>query len=203
MDKRTEETSVIPESLKYAGPMSRLARAFSGFRMASYASDVGEATRGTFPNQFVHSMYAVTVSYIFVDLYFRYKDNKHLSNNKCDSKMTELQKYMGYHTLWHAQASLLFPTVTIHSVVSLTKKLTANINWLNPKVKKFAPVGLSLALIPVIIKPLDELADKIMDCSYCKLTCYQPHDKHHNENHNEHYNGHRTEFIDSESSHEN
>lgn len=190
MDKRPEETSVIPESLKYAGPMSRLARAFSGFRMASYASDVGEATRGTFPNKFVHSMYAVTISYIFVDLYFRYKDNKHLSNNKqCDSKMTELQKYMGYHTLWHAQASLLFPTVTIHSVVSLTKKLTSNVNWLNPKVKKFAPVGLSLALIPVIIKPLDDIADKIMDCSYCKLTCYQPHDKHH------------TEFT--ESSHEN
>lgn len=144
MDKRPEETSVIPESLKYAGPMSRLARAFSGFRMASYASDVGEATRGTFPNQFVHSMYAVTISYIFVDLYFRYKDNKHLSNNKqCDSKMTEFQKYMGYHTLWHAQASLFFPTITIHSIVSSTKEFTANINWLNPKVKKFAPVVLS------------------------------------------------------------
>lgn len=169
-------SEVNNEILKYAGPMSRVMRALSGFRMASYASDVGEATRGTFPNIFVNAMYAVTLSYIGADLYYKYKDNQHLID---DNDLTRLNKYMGYHTLWHAQASLLFPTVTIHSIVGLTRKCTRNLLWINPVVKRCLPVAFSLAVIPFIINPLDTLADTIMGCTYCRWTKHQPEKRNH------------------------
>ncbi|QGR54290.1 mitochondrial 18 kda-like protein [Moumouvirus maliensis] len=176
----------VSETIKYAAPFTRVFRSLAGFRMASYASDVGEATRGTFPNIFVNLMYGVTVSYIGADLYFRYRDNAHLNqtveenSDKCTGPtMTPLQKYMGYHTLWHLQASLLFPTMTIHTIVNMSKRATDKINFIKPSIRRFVPAALSLAIIPFIIHPLDRLADQIMKHTYCAHTGFQPEEHHH------------------------
>nr|WBF70407.1 hypothetical protein [Megavirus caiporensis] len=176
----------IPEEIKYVGPFTRALRVISGIRQLSYASDLGEATRGTFPNAFIKAMYGVTITYIGADLYFRYLANKHMaqtaesSGAKCQVLgITPLQRYMGYHTLWHLQASLLFPTITIHSVVSLTRKLTNKYNWPKSGIKRFMPALISLAIIPAIIHPLDDLADKIMLHTYCAHTGFQPEPRNH------------------------
>ncbi len=177
----------LPEEAKYVGPFTRALRVVSGIRPLSYASDVGEATRGTFPNAFIKAMYGVTITYISADLYFRYLANKHMAQTTESSSdarcqvlgITPLQRYMGYHTLWHLQASLLFPTVTIHSVVSLTRKLTNKYNWPKSGIRRFMPALFSLAIIPAIIHPLDDLADKIMFHTYCAHTGFQPEPRKH------------------------
>ncbi|AZL90003.1 hypothetical protein QKC54_gp0855 [Megavirus baoshan] len=185
----------LPEEVKYVGPLTRALRVIAGFRPASYASDLAEATRGTlcekkygiFPNAFIKAMYGVTITYIGADLYFRYLANKHMaqttetsSDTRCQVLgITPLQRYMGYHTLWHLQASLLFPTVTIHSVVSLTRKLTNKYNWPKSGIRRFMPALFSLAIIPAIIHPLDDLADKIMFHTYCAHTGFQPEPRNH------------------------
>lgn len=160
MSEQVEQhTSGNSEALKYSGPVSRAMRVFSGLRMASYASDVGEATRGTLPGFFVNAMYAVTIGYIGTDLYFKYNDNR---------ARKDLKHYMGYHTLWHTQASLLFPSLTIHTIVGATKKITPRINWMNARYKKWMPAGIALASIPFLIHPLDHLADFTMRHTYCR-----------------------------------
>ncbi|AGF84940.1 18 kDa protein [Moumouvirus goulette] len=174
----------VSETIKYAAPFTRVLRSLAGFRMASYASDVGEATRGTFPNVFVNLMYGVTVSYIGTDLYFRYRDNQHLNqtnqNNNCTGpSMTPLHRYMGYHTLWHLQASLLFPTMTIHTIVNMTKRATDKMNFIKPNIRRFVPAAVSLAVIPFIIHPLDKLADNIMKYTYCAHTGFEPEENKH------------------------
>ncbi|ANB50946.1 hypothetical protein [Powai lake megavirus] len=185
----------IPEEIKYVGPFTRALRVISGIRSLSYASDFAEATRGTlcekkygiFPNAFIKTMYGVTMTYIGADLYFRYLANKHMAQTDESSSdarcqvlgITPLQRYMGYHTLWHLQASLLFPTITIHSVVSLTRKLTNKYNWPKSGIRRFMPALFSLAIIPAIIHPLDDLADKIMFHTYCAHTGFQPEPRNH------------------------
>ncbi|XWV25559.1 hypothetical protein QJ856_gp0195 [Tupanvirus deep ocean] len=178
MDNNKES---VPESFKYAASLSRALRALSGFRMASYASDVGEATRGTFPNIFVNAMYAVTVSYIGSDLYFKWRDNKHLRVLPKDENntLTPFQKYMGYHTLWHAQASLLFPTMTIHTIVNLVRNSSKKMTWINPRITKFLPAGVALASIPLLIEPLDKLADTTMKYTYCQYFDFEPEERKH------------------------
>ncbi|BCS83529.1 mitochondrial 18 KDa protein [Cotonvirus japonicus] len=179
-DNQSDYSDNVPESFKYAGPISRGFRMLSGSRPLSYASEVGEAARGTFHINFVKTMYGMTFLYIGSDLYFKYKDFNSSSNDLNSTNfMTPIQKYMGYHTLWHAQASLLFPSMTIHTFVNLTRKTIPKISWINPKVGKFLPAALSLAIIPAIIKPLDMLADGIMKHSYCKIVDFDAPESHH------------------------
>ncbi|XWV26898.1 mitochondrial 18 KDa protein [Tupanvirus soda lake] len=178
MDNNKES---IPEGFKYAASLSRAFRAFSGFRMASYASDVGEATRGTLPGIFVNTMYAVTISYIGSDLYFKWRDNKQLRTlpKEENNALTPFQKYMGYHTLWHTQASLLFPTMTIHTIVNLVRESSKKLSWINPKVNRFLPAGIALASIPFLIEPLDKLADITMKYTYCQYLDFKPEERKH------------------------
>ena len=176
----------IPESFKYAGAISRVMRTLASFRLASYASDVGEATRGALPNIFINAMYGITFGYIGLDLYLKYNDNKFklLSQPKSETSNTlinptPLQKYMGYHTLWHTQASLLFPTVTIHTIVSTTRKAINHMPNISPLGKRLMPAGIALMAIPFLIQPLDCLADKIMANTYCKYFDFAPEIRQH------------------------
>jgi len=183
MSNNKEKEKEISESFKYAGPISRLMRIFAEFRMASYASDIGEATRGTFPNLFVNTMYGVTLSYIGVDLYIRYNDfkNGYINDLKIntESVLKPIQQYMGYHSIWHAQASLIFPTITIHTIVGATRKIVTKLPWMNPTCAKLMPAGTALAAIPLLIKPLDAFADILMKHTYCRFIGFKPEKRSH------------------------
>jgi len=81
---------------------------------------------------------------------------------------------MTYHTLWHAQASLVFPTATIHTIVGTSRKICNNMKFLNPRVRQLMPAGIALASIPFLIHPLDHLADITMHNTYCRLMDWHP-----------------------------
>lgn len=76
---------------------------------------------------------------------------------------------MGYHALWHFQASLLFPTMTIHQIVNLTKMTLNKTLWLNSTAKRVLPATMALSAIPFLIHPLNNLADFIMEHTYCRI----------------------------------
>jgi fission process protein 1 len=157
------------EEVKYINPIARSARYLAKLRAASYASDVGESTRGALSNKFVNFTYGITAAYIVSDLYVRHNDYK--PNNQLNDQYHK-SKYMGYWSLWHLQASLAFPSFTIHSIVGATRKLLSGRN-LPHRIKVWSPAVLALATIPFIIHPLDSLADKIMEHTYCKIANFE------------------------------
>jgi len=190
-----KEEGYFSEFLKYSGATSRLLINLTTLRFASYApdvlqvfkklpnmrglsyaSDVGEGFRGVAPNYFVKGMYGLTGAYICGDLYFKYHENRHLKNlPKEEYGLTPIQKFMGYHTLWHAQASLVFPSVTIHTIVNLVKNNSHKLKMIkNPKILAVLPAMVAIGSIPAMIKPLDYLADKIMEYTYCKVFKFKP-----------------------------
>lgn len=74
--------------------------------------------------------------------------------------------------IWHTSASIIIPTVTIHSVVKITSYGITKFSSKNIKMPgfyRFIPSIIGLAFIPIIINPIDNITDYIMDNSVRKF----------------------------------
>lgn len=144
----------------------RIAKTIAKVRPLAYTSEIGESFRPIIPRNIVNGAYGVSILYVAADIYHNSHDQFILTNDK---KKTAI--VAGDLTLWHSFASMIFPAVTIHTIVRLTGKgLTLNLfSKLNPKVRQWTPTLIGLSSIPFIIHPLDHITDYLMDLSVRKL----------------------------------
>lgn len=127
----------------------------SKIKAAAYASEVGEAFRPVVHGKVVKTLYGLSIGYVIVDIAGR---------TYCvhDQGYDKMGFFMFDTTLWHLMASLVFPAVTIHTLVKYATKLTKKVT-VNKKANAWIPAILALSSVPFIIHPIDVVTDVIMD----------------------------------------
>lgn len=124
-------------------------------KAAAYASEVGESFRPVVHNLFVRSMYGISIGYVLFDIAGR---------TYCvhDQGKEAMSIFAFDTTLFHLMASLIFPALVIHKIVSISSKMVKKrVN--NVKIKAWLPAAIALASVPFIIEPIDHITEFILD----------------------------------------
>ncbi len=135
-------------------------------RYMAYTSEVGESLRPVTSRYLVNGTYALSLLYVGADIYTKTHD---MYKTTGDKKQTFLKA--SDLIIWHSFASMIFPAVTIHTIVKQSDKAIKKTNIFDkmPRIKGWAPTVIGLLSIPVIIHPLDHLTDWLMDRSVRKI----------------------------------
>ena len=139
-------------------------------RYLGYANEVGEAFRPLVPAWCVPASYGVAITYVVADTVD--KTRKALGSAKYEvDSLTSCALLEGLDALiWQLAASVALPGYTIHQVVAIVVAVldAAGLSGTDP-VLDALPTAIGLATIPLIVKPLDELAEVGMDVTLRKL----------------------------------
>ena len=140
-------------------------------RYAGYANEVGEAFRPLVPPIVVPGSYAVAITYVLADTVD--KTLKAFGSSKYVSSAVGACAFLeGLDAfIWQITASVALPGYTIHQVVELVVQAlqAADLPVDDSPLLSALPTAVGLLTIPFIVKPLDELAEQIMDFSLRKL----------------------------------
>ena len=155
----------------------------SPIRYMGYANEVGEAFRHIYP-KYVRPSYAVAFLYVGCDTIDKTLAAFKKSGGRNDINSLSIAAKVGLDAfIWQTFASVLIPGKIIHLVAStLNYSLNRNSSkYLNsthyklryykipPVVKLWAPTVAGLAVIPLIVHPIDVFVDYCMDNSVRKL----------------------------------
>ena len=143
----------------------------TALRYCGYANEVGEAFAPLVPSWCVPASYGVVITYVIADTID--KTRKALSGDKYSPKATlSCALIEGLDALiWQLAASVALPGYTIHQIVVISLALL-NASGLSAEQYPLIgalPTAIGLATIPLIVKPLDELAEVGMDVTLRKL----------------------------------
>ena len=143
----------------------------TALRYAGYANEVGEAFAPLVPAWCVPASYGVAITYVFADTVD--KTRKALNGDKYTPESTLTCAFIeGFHALiWQLAASVALPGYTIHQIVIITLALlnAAGLSADQDPIIGALPTAVGLATIPLIVKPLDELAEVGMEVTLRKL----------------------------------
>lgn len=143
----------------------------TALRYCGYANEVGEAFAPLVPTWCVPASYGVAITYVFADTID--KTRKALNGDKYSPKASlKCALIEGLDALiWQLAASVALPGYTIHQVVAITVALlnAAGLSGDQNAIIDAVPTAIGLATIPLIVKPLDELAEVGMDVTLRKL----------------------------------
>jgi len=128
-------------------------------RYMAYSSDVGEALRLIVQPSYVKAAYAISWLYVGGDVaYETYKEKKRGSD-----RLVVLRTALS-RTVFQTLASIVFPALTIHTVVSSTKPLFKYIG----KYQKWGPTSVGFAVIPLLPfmfdHPVEHAVDYVFNC---------------------------------------
>jgi fission process protein 1 len=137
-------------------------------RYAGYANEVGEAFAPIVPPVCVPASYAVAITYVIADTVD--KTRKAYGGAKYEEgALTSCALIEGLDALiWQLAASVALPGFTIHQVVAITVTLLESFERAGGAYD-VVPTLVGLAAIPMIVEPLDELAEVLMEAGPRKL----------------------------------
>ena len=140
-------------------------------RYAGYANEVGESFRYQFP-RFVVPTYCISFGYVFADAattgYDTWNEYK-LNNDKHNpgaaiSRETKTAIRTMDVLLWQSLASVMIPGATINTIVKASRFAVARSPiTLAASLQKWIPTGVGLGSIPLIIHPIDQAVDVLLD----------------------------------------
>ena len=129
----------------------------SALRYLGYTNEVGEAFRPLVHPRYVTATYGVAFNYVLADAFFQ------------SAKKSNADQHSGLvfvdSLLWQSLASVAIPGVTINLITKASSKMMVAATQ-NKTVRKFAPTVIGLSAIPLIIKPIDEFTDVLMDSTF-------------------------------------
>ena len=134
-------------------------------RYLGYANEVGEAFRLQVPRMVVPS-YGVAIGYVLCDT--ADKAAQSMARGEAASATAATAADV---LLWQGLASVAIPGLTINSVVKATAHACASKRaaGLSPSVVRWAPTLVGLAVVPLIIAPIDAFTDALLDSTTRKL----------------------------------
>ncbi|KAH8915663.1 hypothetical protein BT69DRAFT_1320350 [Atractiella rhizophila] len=166
-------------------------------RYFAYTSDVGEAFRPVVKPAVVTGAYGISWLYVLGDVaYEGYKAHRSLRppihhlpsshgslpisipilKDKSDSQFLtsgEKNTFIGLRVaeraVFQATASMLFPALTIHSVVKYSAKALKRSNVQSAFLKAWGPTSLGLLTIPALPFIFDEPVEKVVSTSFGKI----------------------------------
>ena len=143
-------------------------------RYAGYANEVGEAFAPLVPPIVVPASYGVAITYVIADTVDKTKKCLKEGNYE-EGSLTTCALIEGLDALiWQLAASVALPGYTIHQVVAIVVSLLTAAGIYGDGVEmspliSALPTATGLATIPLIVKPLDELAEVAMDLTFRKI----------------------------------
>eukprot|EP00605_Chrysophyceae_sp_TOSAG23-4_P002091 GSChrysophyteH1.ASY1.ANO1.2314.1 assembled CDS len=128
----------------------------SGLRYLGYANEIGEAFRPLLP-KVVAPSYLIAFGYVIGDTYSKFASSERtISSSRYAAGLDAF--------IWQTFASVLVPGATINFTTKATKRVLMQ-STIHSRVSLFGPTIVGLAMIPLIIHPIDESVTKVMDLS--------------------------------------
>ncbi|KAF3200519.1 hypothetical protein TWF106_003234 [Orbilia oligospora] len=179
--------------VRYAAYASRLRTILaSAHRYVAYTSDIGESFRPVAHPWLVRSAYGVSWLYITGDVahesYKSYlRNQEYLHKPPPNLRPNSLESFsVGNHignpvnvplkddyrvvgvqrAIFQSVASMLFPALTIHSVVKYSGKAMKDVK--NARLRTWGPIGLGLAVVPALPYIFDEPIEHAVEWAFEK-----------------------------------
>jgi mitochondrial fission process protein 1 len=125
-------------------------------RLLAYTSEVGEAFRPVVNQTLVTGAYAVSWLYILGDVgYEGYKMQKH------GGETQDIARTVVERGIFQSLASMIFPAVTVHTIVDQSSKLVKS--WPTSSLKRFGPSALGLSTIPILPVLFDHPTEYVIE----------------------------------------
>ncbi|KAK6341792.1 hypothetical protein TWF730_001284 [Orbilia blumenaviensis] len=180
-------------NVRYAAYAIRLRTILaSAHRYVAYTSDIGESFRPVAHPWLVRSAYGVSWLYITGDVahesykaYLRNQEFLHKpppefapnslksfslnkpAENPVGVPLKDDYRVVGVQrAIFQSVASMLFPALTIHSVVKYSGKAMKDIK--NPRLRTWGPIGLGLAVVPALPYIFDEPIEHAVEWAFEK-----------------------------------
>lgn len=135
-------------------------------RYAGYANEVGESFRYQFP-RLVTPSYVVAFGYCFADSFLTGWNtwNQHQKDNKREqSPWNDTARATTDTILWQTLASVMIPGATINIIVKACRSAIRKSPLILPyMVGDWLPTIAGLGSIPLIVCPIDEAVDVLLD----------------------------------------
>ncbi|XP_003696813.1 mitochondrial fission process protein 1 [Apis florea] len=139
-------------------------------RYLGYANEIGEAFRPIIPHSIVWFSYTIASGYVLADTI---NSGFNTYSNTVTTKSKNVLLSMTDTLLWQSLASVIIPGYTINRVCAAVQFIQKKNN--NTYLKsRWIPTLIGLATIPVIIHPIDNLVEEIMNITYRKWIRYYP-----------------------------
>jgi fission process protein 1 len=139
---------------------------FSVPRSVGYSAAIGEAVRTPFPNV-VGPAYTVTYGYIglatIVHTYRTYQ-----ATGRTTTALMNGIDTMVFHSL----ASILIPCTLVRQITSMSASMLNSRPQLSTPVRTWGPVGIGLACVPLMMRPVDKFTHFVMDKTVRKIYHY-------------------------------
>ena len=132
----------------------------TSIRYMGYANEVGEALENYLPEWGVPASYCVAATYVMFDTLD--KGQKAFDTAPKDERFEESLKASTETFIWQILASLFWPGGVIRLTVNV-------IDLLIPGDNEYISTALGILLIPMIIRPIDEFVDGVMEDSISKV----------------------------------
>jgi len=144
IDPASSDDNPFRGDARYFAYLARVKTLFvAGSRYLAYSSDVGESLRPVLPSWMVNACYGVAFAYVGCDVgYVGWKAHGEGKDN------SEIGRAVTLEFSFQVLASLLMPTVIIHTAVHQSQKLLKNNK--SAVLARWGPCLLGLALIPAM-----------------------------------------------------
>ncbi|XP_006622405.1 mitochondrial fission process protein 1 [Apis laboriosa] len=139
-------------------------------RYLGYANEIGEAFRPIIPQSIVWFSYTVASGYVLADTI---NSGFNTYSNTVTTKSKNVLLSMTDTLLWQSFASVIIPGYTINRVCAAVQFIQKKSNNTHLK-NRWIPTLIGLAAIPIIIHPIDNLVEEIMNITYRKWIRYYP-----------------------------
>ncbi len=132
----------------------------TSIRYMGYANEVGEALEDYLPDWGIPASYCVAATYVIFDTLD--KGQKAFDAAPRNERLEESLKASTETFIWQLLASLFWPGGVIRLMVNV-------IDLVIPGDNEYISTALGILLIPVIVRPIDEFVDEIMEDSVSKV----------------------------------
>ncbi|BGP41336.1 hypothetical protein JCM10450v2_005379 [Rhodotorula kratochvilovae] len=165
------EIDTTDTNARYLGYLARLRPVLiSSSRYLAYSSDVGESFRPVVAPRAVTAAYGLSWAYVTGDCgYEAYKAYNRAKEMAPDAVASVVGLTFAKRAIFQATASMLLPSLTIHSIVKYSALAVKKWGVQNIRVRQWLPSALGLGFIPFLPALFDEPVEGYMDATFDRL----------------------------------
>ncbi|GAA5930236.1 mitochondrial fission process 1 family protein [Sporobolomyces koalae] len=161
----------IDTEARYLGYLGRLRPVLiASTRYLAYSSDVGESFRPVVNPRVVQSAYGISWLYVGGDVAYEGYKAKLRAQEYCPEALSQV---VGLTTakraIFQATASMLLPSLTIHSIVKYSAMYIKKRGIQNVRVRQWLPSALGLGFIPALPFLFDEPVEHVVDATFDRV----------------------------------
>ncbi|GAA5982461.1 hypothetical protein JCM5350_000420 [Sporobolomyces pararoseus] len=161
----------VDTEARYLGYLGRIRPVLiASTRYLAYSSDVGESFRPVVNPRVVQGAYGISWLYVGGDVAYEGYKAKLRAEEYCPEALAQV---VGLTTakraIFQATASMLLPSLTIHSIVKYSAKYIKKRGIQNVRIRQWGPSALGLGFIPALPFLFDEPVEHVVDATFERI----------------------------------